>query len=194
MAAGPSIEPSGAGSTDDGRGSNAAPSPGLARRLACLVYEGMLLFGVVVIAGYLYGALTQQRHALQGQHGLQAFVFLVVGIYFTWLWSAGRQTLAMKTWHLRLVDRQGRALSQPRAALRYLLSWLWFLPALAGAGLAGHTDGGKVSLWLAAGVLANLVLARLLPGRQYAHDCLAGTRLVDARPTASARGGAESAT
>lgn len=154
----------------------------------------MLLFGVVVIAGYLYGALTQQRHALQGQHGLQAFVFLVVGIYFTWLWSAGRQTLAMKTWHLRLVDRQGRALSQPRAALRYLLSWLWFLPALAGAGLAGHTDGGKVSLWLAAGVLANLVLARLLPGRQYAHDCLAGTRLVDARPTASARGGAESAT
>ena len=150
----------------------------------------MLLFGVVVIAGYLYGALTQQRHALQGQLGLQAFVFLVMGIYFTWFWSAGRQTLAMKTWHIRLLDRQGRALSQPRAAARYVLSWLWFLPALAGAGLAGHTDGGRVTLWLAAGVLANVVLARFLPGRQYAHDCLAGTRLVDARVQAGSAGGA----
>ena len=168
-------------------------APGFARRLACFVYEGMLVFGVVVLAGYLYGALTQQKHALQGQLGLQAFVFLVLGIYFTWFWAAGRQTLAMKTWHLRLVDRQGVALSQPRAAGRYLLSWLWFLPALAGAGLAGHTDGGRVSLGRAAGVVANILLARLLPGRQYAHDWLAGTRLVDARPAAGAAvGGAES--
>lgn len=149
----------------------------------------MLLFGVVVIAGYLYGALTQQRHALQGQHGLQAFVFLVMGIYFTWFWSAGRQTLAMKTWHIRLVDRAGQTLSQPRAALRYLLSWLWFLPALAGAGLAGHTDGGRVSLWLGAGVLANILLARFLPNRQYLHDRLAGTQLVDARPVQAGRSG-----
>jgi len=149
----------------------------------------MLLFGVVVIAAYLYGALTQQRHALQGQVGLQAFVFLVLGIYFTWFWSAGRQTLAMKTWHIRLVDRQGQALSQPRAALRYGLSWLWFLPALAGAGLAGHTDGARVSLWLGAGVLVNVLLARFLPGRQYLHDRLAGTQLVDARPGPSGTGG-----
>jgi hypothetical protein len=35
-------------------------APGFARRLACFVYEGMLVFGVVVLAGYLYGALTQQ--------------------------------------------------------------------------------------------------------------------------------------
>jgi uncharacterized RDD family membrane protein YckC len=82
----------------------------------------------------------------------------------------------MKTWHMRLVDRKGHALSQRRAAGRYLLSWLWFLPALAGAGLAGHTDGGRVSLWLAAGVFANVALACLLPGRQYVHDWLSGTR------------------
>ena len=170
-----------------------AGAPGFVRRLACFVYEGMLLFGVVVIAGYLYGALTQQRHALQGQHGLQAFVFLVLGIYFTWFWSAGRQTLAMKTWHIRLVDREGCSLSQVRAACRYLLSWLWFLPALAGAGLAGHGDGVRVGLWLAGGVCAHVALACLLPGRQYLHDWLAGTRLVDARPVAGAsRGAAES--
>ena len=34
-------------------------------------------------------------------------MFVVLGIYFVWFWSRG-QTLAMKTWHIRLVDAQGR--------------------------------------------------------------------------------------
>ena len=42
----------------------AARAPGLARRLAAFIYEGVLLFGVTMIAGYLFSSLTQQRHAL----------------------------------------------------------------------------------------------------------------------------------
>ncbi len=49
--------------------------PGLIRRMACFTYEGVLLFGVVMIAGYLFSTLTQQRHALTGRHGLQFFLF-----------------------------------------------------------------------------------------------------------------------
>jgi uncharacterized RDD family membrane protein YckC len=175
-------------------GSVEPAAPGFARRLACLVYEGLLLFGVLVMAGYLYAALTQQRHALQGQEGLRAFLFLVLGIYFTWFWSNGRQTLAMKTWHIRLVDRAGRPLSQPRAAARYALSWIWFLQPLGTAAAFGHLQAGPVSLWLAGGVLGQVVIARFLPGRQYLHDVLCGTRLVDARTprTDGQKGGAES--
>ena len=105
-------------------------APPLLRRMACWLYEGMLLFGVVFITGYLFSALSQTRHALDHRHGLQAFVFLILGIYFTWFGTKG-QTLAMKTWDLRVTDRQGRPLSQRRALLRYALSWLWFLPPLA---------------------------------------------------------------
>ena len=61
-------------------------TPSLWRRLSCWFYEGMLLFGVIFIAGYLFGALSQTKHALDNRHGLQAFVFLVLAIYFT---SAG---------------------------------------------------------------------------------------------------------
>ena len=57
-------------------------TPGLARRLAAFVYEGVLLFGVLMIAGYLYAWLTQQRHALQGQFGLKAFLFIVLAMLF----------------------------------------------------------------------------------------------------------------
>src|SRR3990167_2868999 len=108
-------------------------TPSLARRMACSLYEGMLMFGVVFIARYLFGTLSQTRNALDNRHALQAFLFVVFAIYFVWLWSRG-QTLAMKTWHIRIVDRHGRPLSQARALLRYVLSWLWFVPALAKIG------------------------------------------------------------
>ena len=81
--------------------------PSLLRRLACFVYEGVVLFGVVMIAGYLYSSLTQQRHALHGQWGLRAFLVLVLAIYFVWFWSHGGQTVAMKTWHIRLTAADG---------------------------------------------------------------------------------------
>jgi len=86
-------------------------APSLRRRLACWFYEGLLLFGVLFIAGYLFSTLSQSRHALDNRLGLQAFLFLVVGIYFTWFGQKG-QTLAMKTWHIRLVDAHGHVRSQ----------------------------------------------------------------------------------
>ena len=90
------------------------PAPGLWRRMACWIYEGILLFGVVFLAGYLFGTLSQTRNALDNRHPLQAFLAVVFGIYFVWFWSKG-QTLAMKTWNIRLVDRHGHAVTQARA-------------------------------------------------------------------------------
>jgi uncharacterized RDD family membrane protein YckC len=152
-------------------------TPGILRRLACFVYEGVLLFGVLMMAGYLYSALTQQRHALQGRHGLQAFLFLVLGIYFAWFWSHGGQTVAMKAWHVRLVDARGSALSEWRAVLRYLLSWLWFAPALLAVWLADLHGVGAIFGSLLTGVLAYAALARLHPQGQFWHDAVLGTRL-----------------
>jgi uncharacterized RDD family membrane protein YckC len=163
------------------------PAPRLRRRLACFVYEGVLLFGVLMVAGLVYGVLTQQRHALVGMHGLQLFVFLVLGTYFSWFWSHGGQTVAMKTWHIRLLTKDGRPVPAARAALRYALSWLWFLPALAWAYLAGVRSGGGIALALTIGVLGYAALSRLNPQRQYWHDALCGTRLVHCQPPARRR-------
>nr|WP_313072854.1 RDD family protein [Melaminivora sp.] len=151
-------------------------APPLRRRMACWLYEGMLMFGVVFIAAYLFGTLTQTRHALDNRHALQAFLFLVFGIYFTWFWSRGH-TLAMKTWHIRVVDRTGRPLSQSRALGRYVLSWLWFLPPLA-AVAPFDLPAGETALLLAGWVAVWALLSRFHPERQFLHDALAGTRLV----------------
>src|SRR6201995_5292937 len=107
-------------------------APALRRRLLCMVYEAVLLFGVVFLAGYLFSTLTQQRNGLTHHNWLAAWGGLVVGGYFVWFWAHGGPTLPMKTWRLRVVGaRDSGRLSVLRAVLRYVLAWLWFLPPLA---------------------------------------------------------------
>lgn len=157
--------------------------PGLTRRMASFLYEGVVLFGVVFVAGWLYSTLTQQRNAMDGRQGLAAFLFMVLGIYFIWFWSRGGQTVAMRAWHLRVVDQQGRPLTQFRAMGRYLAAWLWFLPALASIHLLDVDHSSLVIFGaLSGGVLAYLLLARLHPQRQFLHDVICGTRLITQLP------------
>lgn len=156
-------------------------APGIWRRLACMLYEGILLFGVVMVFGLLYSSLTQQRHALQGSGGLQAFLFCVLGAYFVGFWSRGGQTLAMKTWHIRLVTVEGRVVSATRGLARYLFSWLWFIPALASAYYAKLLSVGAILAVVTIGVASYVLLARLRSDRQYLHDVICGTRLIDLR-------------
>ena len=159
----------------DSLASNKTPSIG--RRMASWFYEGLLMFGVVFIAGYLFSTLSQTRHALDNRHALQAFLFVVFAIYFTWFWHKG-QTLAMKTWHIRVVDAiTGQPITQKRAFARYVLSWLWLLPPLPFAALiplAALETVALVMIW----VVVYAQLSRLHPDRQFCHDAWAGTRLV----------------
>ncbi len=138
------------------------------------------MFGVIFLPAYLFSTLSQSRHALENRHALQAFIFIVVGIYFVWFWSKG-QTLAMKTWNIRVVDRQGRAISQTRAVLRYVLSWIWFLPPLAASAWFGLPGGESIVIligWIAVWAL----LSRFHPQHQFWHDAWSGTRLISSEP------------
>jgi uncharacterized RDD family membrane protein YckC len=153
--------------------------------MACWMYEGLLLFGVVFLAGYLFGTLSQTRNALDNRNALQAFLFVIFGIYFVWFWAKG-QTLAMKTWNIRVVDSQGATITQKRALLRYALSWLWFLPPLATGWLLG-LPGREVAVLALGWVAVWAILSRFHPQRQFWHDALAGTRLVTSLPAVKAQ-------
>lgn len=156
-------------------------APGLVRRMACWVYEGMLLFAVVFMAGWLFSTLGQMRDAMDARRPLlQAFLFVIFGIYFSWFWSRG-QTLAMKTWNIRLVDRNGAAVSQLRALARYALSWLWFLPPLLMVS-ALKLPAVSMTLVVTGWIVFWALLSRLHPQRQFWHDALAGTRLIASLP------------
>jgi uncharacterized RDD family membrane protein YckC len=146
------------------------------------MYEGVLLFGVLMAAGLVYGVITQQRHALVGSTGLKVFLFLVLGVYFVYFWHRRGQTLAMLTWHIKLVGPGGAPVGVLRAVCRYMLSWLWFIPALALFYFWGLKGGGPFTVVLVAGILAYAGLSRLRPDRQFLHDAACQTRLISALP------------
>ena len=161
-------------------------APSLRRRMACWLYEALLLFAVALVAALVFSVATNMRHALAYREALAAFLAVVLGLYCSWFWSRG-QTLAMKTWRITLVDRQGRRVSQGRALLRYVYCSMWVLPPLALA------QGGRFTRWEVAVVFFGWVafwalLSRFHPQRQFLHDAWAGTRLVDAAATRGAAG------
>lgn len=148
--------------------------------MTCWLYESLLLFGVVFVGGLVLGTAGVLFGAPLSPSTLQAVLFVVLGMYFAFFWSKG-QTLAMKTWHIRVVDRQGRPLTQPRALLRYLLSWMWFLPPLVVLAPLGLPVLEAMVL-LAGWILVWALLSRFHPRRQFWHDAWAGTQLIHQPP------------
>jgi uncharacterized RDD family membrane protein YckC len=157
------------------------PAPALIRRLAAMLYEGVLLFGVVMAVGLVYSVAANQRHGLEHRQGMQAALFLALSVYFIWFWTRGGQTLAMKTWQLRLIRADGMPVTLPQAAARYLLSWIWFWPPLLLVWLSGWHQLGQIFGLMLAWILAYAALSRIQPQGQFLHDHLCKTRLIDTR-------------
>jgi uncharacterized RDD family membrane protein YckC len=104
----------------------------------------------------------------------------VLGLYFVWCWSQSGQTLPMKTWRIRLVTRAGSPPTPRRALARYLAAWIWVLPPLVWAWFDPSIE--RRLGWILVGWAALYGLSCLLhPQRQFWHDAVCGTRLVEAR-------------
>lgn len=136
---------------------------GLRRRLASLCYEGLLLLGILVALAVPLILYSAFRNAPISVPAIRVYAFLGLAAYFLWHWHGGRQTLAMRTWKLRIVTPEGSHPGLVRLALRYVLAWPSIL--LFGVGL----------LW-----------ALVDRERQFLHDRLAGTRIIFVPPTTAA--------
>ncbi|WP_374242672.1 RDD family protein [Zoogloea sp.] len=140
----------------EGLGRPAVELAGLRRRLASMLYETLLLLGVLALTFMVPLLILGVGMNYTPPGGvLWGYVFLVLGGYFVWYWRRGGQTLAMQTWKLRIVTSTGGVVSVKQAWLRYALAW--------------------PSVWLAG---IGLWWALLDPDRQFLHDRLAGTRII----------------
>ncbi len=153
-----------------------------------MVYEAVLLFGIVFGVSFVLLTATGWTYPLPPARRaiLQAVLFAAIGAYFVYCWSRSGQTLAMRSWRLKLVDRDGGPVGTARALLRYLLAWHLFLPGIVFVALfQAHSavDGAAFAL----GVAAMLALAYTDPRRQLLHDRLLGTRVVVTAPEQASR-------
>jgi len=158
------------------------PTPTRLRRFASMMYEGVLLFGIVFSVGYLFDTLTQSHSGLMFRHARQLILFLAIGIYFLLCWRGG-QTLPMKTWDIRLVDRDGGRPSMGRLMLRYVLLWpIPLLAALLVQGASMYTGYASTDLLIVFVPFSLFIWSWLDREGQFLHDRILGTRLVDAKP------------
>jgi uncharacterized RDD family membrane protein YckC len=132
-----------------------APAATLGRRALALVYEALLLIALVFIGSVPFVMLTQDLNRGIERPLFQLYLVLLMGAYFTWQWRHGGQTLALKTWRMRVVTREGAQLGWGDALRRYAYE-------LPGALLIG----------------AGFLWALADRERLFLHDRLAGTRII----------------
>ena len=155
--------------------------PSLRRRLAALPYEGLLLLALMLVAAFPIAGLKGLTLSGIPHVIFQIYLFAISAAYFVWFWQHGGQTLPMKTWRFKVVDTQGKALSGSRALLRFLCALLFFGPAIAGLVLLFFPNriSPGITIWAFLPVTASLLWSRFDADRQYLHDRLAGTMLID---------------
>jgi RDD family len=156
--------------------------PGIVRRIATLPYEGLLLLALLLIASFPFAGLKGAALSGVPQFLFQAYLFAVTSVYFTWFWRNGGQTLPMKTWRFKLVDRAGRSPDLRLAMRRLLLAALFYGPACAALVLLFFPKrvSPAITMWGFLPLIATIWWAKFDADRQFLHDRLAGTRLVNA--------------
>ena len=134
---------------------SSAPAASLVRRFTSLAYEMLVLCALLVLAALPFVIVTRGMEHVIARPVFQLYLSLIAGCYFVYQWSHGGQTLPMRTWHLRLVRRDGGMPTLGQAAQRYCVA------------LAGTLAIGGGFVW-----------ALFDRDGQFLHDRLAGTVIV----------------
>jgi uncharacterized RDD family membrane protein YckC len=129
--------------------------PSFQRRMGGVLYEALAVIALWILASAIITALFGSATAPYARLLLQLLAIAIISAYFVWCWSHGGQTLAMKTWRIRVVNSDGQPLTMRQALRRYLLA------------CAGMAMGG-IGLWWA-------LLDR---DGAFLHDRLGDTRLI----------------
>jgi uncharacterized RDD family membrane protein YckC len=128
-------------------------APGFFRRLASLLYDSLVSVAILLPATLLFISLFGDATQPPQRYILQVYLWLVAGIYFTWNWQRGGQTLAMQTWRIRVVNHAGISISYSQAVMRYIyasaffgLTFLWALFDREGLYLHDRLTGSRLIL------------------------------------------------
>lgn len=113
------------------------PPAGLSRRLAALLYDGLIIIAIEMLAAGLVVAILEALVAagvmtygsyqdagdLLGTHPIWSYVYtaylgsLWIG-FFAYFWTKAGQTVGMKAWKLHLQNRDGSLISLSQALIR----------------------------------------------------------------------------
>ena len=107
------------------------PAVGLFRRLMAIFYDIFLLTAILFLATALVNA-TNSGEAIDQEKNYIFFLDIYLGsiifFYFGWFWTHGGQTLGMKTWKIKLIDKNSQFIGWKQVVIREMtavISWLF---------------------------------------------------------------------
>src|SRR5262245_24466213 len=98
-----------------------APRAGLARRLAAIFYDSILLIGILIVASLIVMAPLKITYGHPWYPLYVIYVYSLSFAFFGWFWTHGGQTLGMKTWGIRIVAVDGGSVRWDMALIRFLV-------------------------------------------------------------------------
>lgn len=99
-----------------------APAP-LWRRFAAMAYDALLVVALWFVAAVpVTVAFHPQLGDTLARWGMRVYLFAVGFAFFGWFWTHGGQTLGMRAWRVRLVQRDDAPLTWRVALVRYVLA------------------------------------------------------------------------
>ncbi len=115
------------------RGEVIAETPAsLARRLAAIFYDALLLLAILIFATLMVLPLNYGDAIAPNNPVYTSYLLIVSFFFYAWFWTHGGQTLGMRAWKLRIQTLDGQTINWRHALLRFLAA----IPsgALLGAG------------------------------------------------------------
>ena len=92
------------------------------RRMAAMVYDGLLMFAVLIVVGATTLPLTNGLGVSRDNIFLKLYIFGAIYLFLGWFWTHGGQTLGMRAWKIRLLQSDGSPVSWRLALFYYLVS------------------------------------------------------------------------
>lgn len=106
--------------------------PSLLRRLAALLYDGLLLIALWMAASALWLAFRDGEAVSAGEAWFRLYLLAIAWAFLVGFWVRGGRTLGMLAWRLRLVAAGGGPVTLRQASARFFVALLSWLPAGAG--------------------------------------------------------------
>lgn len=103
------------------------------RRLMALMYDSLLLLGVLFLATLLPAIITGLLKPMQGEKihdlpplfqgaGFSVYLIVITLLFFSYFWRKNGQTLGMQAWRLKVISHDGGKPSWQQCIVRGLVA------------------------------------------------------------------------
>jgi uncharacterized RDD family membrane protein YckC len=98
------------------------PHPGVRRQIFAFGYELITSITIIFSSGFLVAALIGENGAVSSKIITNVVPLVTVSLYYVVCWRKTGQSLAQKSWGLKVTDKNGELLSMSKSITRVFLS------------------------------------------------------------------------